>query len=109
MDNDEEMKKQLFQAIVESFNKIGTMAMNQLANGNDGFTLTSGPWTVTLDLERFLEDVKEQRGGEDGETESIPLDKMGEIIARLVKPWHENLKKKRGKNELEGNQEQDIH
>ncbi len=96
MDNDEEMKKQLFQALVESFNKIGMMAMNQLANGNDGFTLTNGPWTVTLDLEHFLEGVNERCGGEDGETESFQPDKMGEIIDRLVKPWHENLKKKRG-------------
>ena len=102
MDDDEEAKKQLFQAIVESFNKIGTMAMNQLANGNDGFTLTSGPWTVTLDLEHFLESVKEQRDGEDGAAESIPPDKMGEIIGRLVKPWHEKLRSRKGQNnELE--------
>ena len=93
MDDDEEMKKQLFQALVESFNKIGMMAMNQLANGNDGFTLTNGPWTVTLDLEHFLEGVNERCVGESGETESIPLNKMGEIIGRLVKPWHEKLRK----------------
>ena len=93
MDDDEKMKQQLFQAIVESFNKIGMMAMNQLANGNDGFTLTNGPWTVTLDLEHFLEGVNERCVGESGETESIPLNKMGEIIGRLVKPWHEKLRK----------------
>ena len=100
MDNDEEMKKQLFQAIVDSFNKIGMMAMNKLANGGDGFTLTNGPWTVTLDLCGFLDRVNEQSGGECGETESrnaLPSTKMGEIIGKLVKPWHENLNRQRGK------------
>lgn len=97
--DEEELKKQLFNSIVDSFNKVGMMAMNQLANGNDGFTISNGPWTVTLDLEGFLE-----RGGKAEESHSqqeISQAKKAEIIERLVKPWHDNLRKTRKENNNE--------
>lgn len=98
--DEEELKKQLFNSIVDSFNKVGMMAMNQLANGNDGFTISNGPWTVTLDVEGFLEHgekVLENARPKD----EISQAKKVEIIERLVKPWHDNLRKTRKENNNE--------
>ena len=96
MDDDEEMKQQLFQAIVESFNKIGMMAMNQLANGNDGFTLTNGPWTVTLDLQTFLENANKIQDKVDNQP-AARAKTLQDIVNEKAKIWHERLKS-RGKN-----------
>ena len=47
---DEEQKKILDQ-ILADFNYLEARAMMELANGSDKFTLTKGPWTVSLDVE----------------------------------------------------------
>ena len=94
MDDDEEMKKRLLQAIVDSFNKIGMMAMNQLANGNDGFTISNGPWTVTLDLGDFLESGGCGKNSESTQSSEDEIQKTREIMGKLVEPWHNKIKKR---------------
>lgn len=96
MDDDEKMKQQLFQAIVESFNKIGMMAMNQLANGNDGFTLTNGPWTVTLDLQTFLENANKIQDKVDDQP-AARAETLQDIVNEKAKIWHERLKSRGSK------------
>ena len=53
---DEDQKKILDQ-ILADFNYIEARAMMELANGADKFTLTKGPWTVSLDVEGHVSEV----------------------------------------------------
>ena len=96
---DEEQKK-ILDSILDDFNAIGAKAMMELSNGSGQFTITKGAWTVSLDVEGYVNQVNESRKR---------TEVMSGIISNAAKKWHEKLKGKEQNNELERNQGEDIH
>ena len=57
---DEEQKK-ILDKIIADFHAIGTKAMMELTNGSGQFTITRGAWTVSLDVEEYMNHLNESR------------------------------------------------
>ena len=57
---DEEQKK-ILDKIIADFHAIGTKAMMELTNGSGQFTITRGAWTVSLDVEEYMNNLNESR------------------------------------------------
>lgn len=79
---DEEQKK-ILDKILADFQAIGTKAMMELTNGSGQFTITRGAWTVSLDVEEYMNHLNESRKR---------AEVMSGIISEAAKKWHEKLK-----------------
>ena len=79
----DEEQKQILDNILEDFNAIGTKAMMELSNGNGRFAITKGAWTVSLDVEGYLNHLNESK--DRAET-------LGKIVNKLSEQWHERIK-----------------
>lgn len=95
MENEEQ--KRILENILSDFNAIVTKSMTELSNGSDHFTLSRGAWTVSLDIEGYINRLNEAK-----ERAEI----MSGIISESVEKWHEKLgNRKEQDNEVDGNEE----
>lgn len=78
---DEEQKK-IFDQILADFNAIGAKAMMELSNGSGQFTITRGAWTVSLDVEEYMNHLNESRER---------VEKLCGIVDKASRKWREHL------------------
>ena len=86
----DEEQKQILDNILADFNAIGTKAMMELSNGNGQFTIARGAWTVSLDVEGYLNHQNESKDR---------VEALGKIVNELSERWHEQIKGAKKKNE----------
>ena len=82
----DEEQKQILEKILEDFNAIGSKAMMELSNGSGQFTITRGAWTVSLDVEGYMEHLNETRER---------VEKLGGIVEEASRKWREHLEQAR--------------
>lgn len=75
----DEERKQILDKILADFNAIGTKAMMELSNGSGSFTIKRGAWTVSLDVEGYMEHLNEC------------CDRMEKIVDEASRKWREHL------------------
>jgi len=93
---DEEQKK-ILDKILADFQAIGSKAMMELSNGSGQFTIQRGAWTVSLDVEGYMNHLRESRGR---------VEKLGGIVDEVSRKWRERLEETR-KAEVEKREEED--
>ena len=87
---DEEQKK-ILEKILADFQDIGTKAMMELSNGSGQFTITRGAWTVSLDVESYMNHLNESRER---------VEKLFGIVDEASRKWREHLEQmKKNKGE----------
>ena len=93
----DEEQKQILEKILQDFHDIGTKAMMELTNGSGQFTITRGAWTVSLDVEGYMNHLSETRER---------VEKLSGIVDEVSRKWREHLEKTR-KAEVEKKEEED--
>ena len=93
----DEEQKQSLDKILQDFNDIGTKAMMELSNGSGQFTIQRGAWTVSLDVEAYINHLNESR-------ERVA--KLSGIVDEVSRKWRERLEKTR-KVEVEEEKEEE--
>lgn len=82
----DEEQKQILEKILSDFHDIGTKAMMELSNGSGQFTITRGAWTVSLDVEGYINQLNESRER---------VEKLGGIVDEASRKWREHLEQAR--------------
>lgn len=78
----DEAQKQILEKILADFHAIGSKAMMELSNGSGQFTIKRGAWTVSLDVEGYMEQLNES---------SERVEKLGGIVEEASRKWREHL------------------
>lgn len=95
----DEEQKQILEKILADFQDIGTKAMMELSNGSGQFTIQRGAWTVSLDVEAYMNHLNESRER---------VEKLSGIVDEVSRKWREHLEETR-KAEVEKKKEEEDH